>query len=82
MTNVYKNFIVFKLDQCNADQALAAIDGKCGVGSPTVVGDYCMVTFWNDIGNNPDKWAKNAITNCKKILDKYKIDYKLSTFSI
>lgn len=83
MTTKFKNFILFDLDAPGAGRALAEIDSCIGAGNPTVYGHVCCVGFW--VGSdykNDEKYAKEQIDKCKKILAKHNVKYKYSTFTV
>lgn len=81
MLRWYKNFVVFNRKQADADVAAMDIDSALYSGCPTLVGDYYMVTFHTGYSNKTDDevYAEH-LENTEKILDKYKIKYRICKF--
>ena len=83
MTNKYKNFIIFNVNQVGAAKAMAEIDCSMGAGNPILYGDVCCVGFWvNSSYKSDDKYAKEQKEKTEKILKKYNVKYKYSTFNV
>jgi len=82
MTNKYKDFIIFNVNQFGAAKAMAAIECSCSSGNPTLYGDVCCVGFWVNETTNDKSYVTNQVNKCKKILKQYDIKYKYATFKI
>lgn len=81
MLRWYKHFIIFSRKQDNADVAAMDIDGALYGGCPTLVGDYYMVKFHTGYNNKTDDevYAEH-LENTKKILNRYKVNYRICKF--
>jgi len=81
MSRVYKNFVVFNRKQEDSDLAVNDIDSAMYSGFPRLVGDHYMVVFSTNFNHKTDDEAYlEQLENAKKILDKYKINYRIETF--
>jgi hypothetical protein len=81
MLRGYKNFIVFNRKQEDSDLAANDIDSAMFSGSPRLVGDYYMVVFNTNFTRMTDDEAYlEQLENAKKILNRYKIKYKICKF--
>ena len=81
MSRGYKNFVIFNRKQ--EDSALAAddIDSAVFAGFPRLIGDHYMVVFSTNFTRKTDDEAYvEQLENTKKILDRYKIKYRICTF--
>lgn len=82
MLRWYKNFVIFNRKQADAEVAAMDLDGMLYSGFPTLVGDYYMVTFHTGYSNRTDDEVyAEYLKNTKKLLDKYKIKYRVCTFN-
>lgn len=82
MINKYGDFIIFNLNQAGAAKAMASIDSSLGAGNPTVYGDVCCVGFWVREGEDDQKYVKDQINKCKKILNSNNVSYKYAKFNV
>lgn len=81
MSRGYKNFIVFNRKQEDSELAASDIDSAMFAGSPRLVGDHYMVVFSTNFTRKTDEEAYyEQLENAKKILNKYKIKYKICKF--
>jgi hypothetical protein len=81
MSRGYKNFVIFKRKQADADLAAADISTAFMAGMPRLIGDHYMVVFMTNFSTRTDEEAYvKQLENAKKILDKYKIKYRIATF--
>lgn len=78
---VYKNFVIFNRKQVDSDFAATDIDAAMYSGYPRLVGDHYMIVFGTGFSRKTDEEAyREQLENVKKILDKYKINYRICTF--
>lgn len=81
MSRSYKNFIVFNRKQEDSDLAANDIDSAMFAGFPRLIGDHYMVVFSTNFTRKTDDEAYlEQLENAKKILNKYKIKYKICKF--
>lgn len=81
MSRGYKNFIVFNRKQEDSELAAIDIDSAMFSGFPRLVGDHYMVVFSTNFTRKTDEEAYvEQLENTKKILNKYKIKYKICKF--
>lgn len=81
MSRGYKNFIVFNRKQEDSELAANDIDSAMFAGFPRLVGDHYMVVFSTNFTRKTDEEAYyEQLENAKKILNKYKIKYKICKF--
>lgn len=81
MSRGYKNFVVFNRKQEDSELAAADIDSAMFAGYPRLVGDHYMVVFSTNFARKTDEEAYiEQLENAKKILNKYKIKYKICKF--
>lgn len=81
MSRAYKNFVVFSRKQADSELAAQDIDAAIYTGYPRLIGDYYMVCFHTSYSQRTDEEAyKEQLENAKKILNKYKIKYKICKF--
>lgn len=81
MSRSYKNFVVFNRKQEDSDLAANDIESAMFAGFPRLIGDHYMVVFSTNFTLKTDEEAyKEQLENTKKILNKYKIKYKICKF--
>lgn len=81
MSRSYKNFVVFNRKQEDSDLAANDIESAMFSGFPSLVGDHYMVVFSTNFTHKTDEEAYHEqLENAKKILNKYKIKYKICKF--
>ena len=81
MSRGYKNFVVFSRKQKDSELAADDIDSAMFSGFPRLVGDHYMVVFSTNFARKTDEEAYyEQLENAKRILDKYKIEYKICKF--
>lgn len=81
MIGSYKNFVIFNANQKNAEVAGNEIYETGLAGSPRVVGNHVMVTFsTNCKSKTAEEIYDIELKNCKEILDKHKVKYKIRKF--
>lgn len=81
MSRGYKNFIVFNRKQEDSELAANDIDSAMFSGCPRLVGDHYMVVFSTNFTRKTDEEVYiEQLENAKKILNKYKIKYKICKF--
>lgn len=81
MSRGYKNFIVFNRKQEDSELAANDIDSAMFSGYPRLIGDHYMVVFCTNFTRKTDEQAYyEQLENAKRILDKYKIKYKICKF--
>lgn len=80
-SRVYERFVVFNRKQEDSDLAANDIESAMFAGFPRLIGDHYMVVFSTNFTRNTDEEAyKVQLENAKKILNKYKIKYKICKF--
>lgn len=80
-SRVYERFVVFNRKQEDSDLAANDIDSAMFAGFPRLIGDHYMVVFSTNFTRKTDEEAyKVQLENAKKILNKYKIKYKICKF--
>lgn len=81
MSRGYKNFVVFSRKQEDSELAATDIDSTMFAGYPRLIGDHYMVVFSTNFTRKTDEMVYHEqLENAKKILNKYKIKYKICTF--
>ena len=81
MSRGYKNFVVFNRKQEDSELAANDIDSAMFAGFPRLIGDHYVVVFHTNFTRKTDEEAYHEqLENCKKILNKYKIKYKICKF--
>ena len=81
MSRKFKKFIIFNRKQSDADLAAYDLDGGVMCGYPMLVGDHYMVVLSTGFtGKTDEESADTQITNAKKILDRYKLKYRICVF--
>ena len=81
MSRGYKNFIIFNRKQADSDLAANDIDYAVFSGIPRLIGDHYMVVFSTGLSTRTDEQAyAEQLENVKKILNKYKINYRICKF--
>lgn len=81
MSRGYKNFVIFSRKQADSELAAGDIDSAMMAGMPRLIGDHYMVVFTTGLSTKTDEQAYVLqLENTKKILDKYKINYRICKF--
>ena len=81
MLRMYKNFVLFNRHQADSELAARDIYTTIYSGYPRLIGDYYMVCFsTNYPGITDEKAYKDQLENAKKILSKYKINFRICKF--
>lgn len=81
MTKFNEKFLKFDATVGKAALAIVEIDGSLGAGRPTLVGDVCIVNFWDRTEDDrDDKYVRDQINKAEKILKKYDIRYRKLVF--
>lgn len=81
MSRAYKNFVIFNRKQADSELAANDIDSSMYSGYPRLIGDHYMVIFSTNYYEKTDEEAYyEQLENAKKILNKYKIKYRIVTF--
>jgi hypothetical protein len=81
MSRGYKNFVIFNRKQADSDLAAEDIGTAFMAGMPRLIGDHYMVVFTTNFSTRTDEEAyAKQLENAKKILNKYKINYRIVTF--
>ena len=82
MTKFNEKFLKFDATVGKAALAIAEIDGTLGAGHPTLVGDVCIVNFWDRTGDAMNnKYVRDQIDKAEKILKNYGVHYRKLIFS-
>lgn len=77
----YKNFVIFSRKQADSELAAGDIDSAMMAGFPRLIGDHYMVVFSTGFSTMTDDEAyARQLKNMKKILDRYKINYRICRF--
>lgn len=81
MSRGYKNFVIFNRKQADSELAAGDIDSAIMAGMPRLIGDHYMVVFTTGFSMKTDDEAyAQQLENTKKILDRYKINYRICKF--
>jgi hypothetical protein len=81
MSRGFKNFIIFNRKQNDSELAAGDIDSALMAGMPRLIGDHYMVVFNTGFSTRTDEEAyAEQLKNAKRILDKYKINYRICKF--
>lgn len=81
MSRAYKNFVIFSRKQEDSELAAQDIDSAVYSGYPRLIGDYYMVCFnTNYLHKTDEESYAEQLENTKKILNKYKINYRICKF--
>lgn len=81
MSRAFKNFVIFNRKQADSELAAGDIDSAMMAGMPRLIGDHYMVVFSTGFSTRTDEQAyAQQLENAKKILDRYKIKYRVCTF--
>lgn len=81
MTKYNEKFLKFDATVGKAALAIAEIDGSLGAGHPTLMGDVCIVNFWDRTGDESNKYVTEQIDKAEKILKKYGIHFRKLVFT-
>ena len=78
----YSNLmIMFPTEASHSGEAALSVDLGYMCGTVDMMGANYVVRFWSDKSGFPDEeYVQEQIRNCKKLLDKYDIQYKLVKF--
>lgn len=81
MTKYNEKFLKFDATVGKAALAIAEIDGSLGAGHPTLIGDVCIVNFWDRTADEDNKYVREQIDKAEKILKKYGIHFRKLVFT-